>query len=164
MLVVSDATPINILITLGHEAILPALFQSIVIPPSVAEELSRPSTIERVRDLVASPPAWLKTVTPSSSAPSQSLRHRGEQDAMQLALELKADAILLDEHAARIRASKLGLRVIGTVGLLEQAANKGLIQDLAALHDRLRSSWFYVSDSILNESLARHGARMQKGN
>lgn len=80
---------------------------------------------------------------------------------MQLALELKADAILLDEHTARMKATRLGSRVIGTVGLLEQAANKGIIRDLAHVHNQLRQSWFFVAEAILSDSLNRHRAWLE---
>ncbi len=50
MLVVSDTTPLNILLTLSLEHILPALFQTVLIPQSVADELSQPSTLQAVRE------------------------------------------------------------------------------------------------------------------
>ena len=53
MLVVSDASPINILVRLGFADILAALFTSVVIPPSVAEEMSRDATPEIVPKWVA---------------------------------------------------------------------------------------------------------------
>jgi predicted nucleic acid-binding protein len=158
MLVVSDATPLNILIILGQEHILPALFGVVVVPPAVAEELSRDATAPGVRSWIAAPPAWLRTQTPSIQQSPDLPRHRGERDAMRPALELNADAILLDDHAARVRASGLGLRIIGTVGILEEAANRGHIPDLAKVHDQLRTTWFYVSEPILTASLARHHA------
>lgn len=83
-------------------------------------------------------------------------RHRGESDAICLARELKADAILLDEEKPRKQATRLGLRVIGTIGVLEQAANRGFVTDLKAVHDRLRATDFFVSEEILEDSLARH--------
>jgi len=45
--------------------------------------------------------------------------------------------------------------------VLEQAANKGCIEDLKAVHDRLRKTDFYISDDILNDSLAGHLAYKQ---
>jgi len=156
MLVVSDASPINILIRLGKADVLAALFTAVVIPVSVAEEMSRPATPQVVRDWMAHPPPWLSIKSPANPAPATPSRHRGERDAIGLAQELKADAILLDEAKPRAQATLLGLRVIGTIGILEQAANKGHIPDLKAIHDQLRLSGFFVSDPILNASLARH--------
>src|SRR5947207_1464885 len=117
MLVVSDASPLNILVRLGQVNLLASLFQSVVVPASVAEEMSRDATPIIVRQWIAQPPPWLSVRMPSSPVPSTFLRHRGERDAICLAQELAADAILLDEDKPRAQATKLGLRVIGTVGI-----------------------------------------------
>ena len=55
-----------------------------------------------------------------------------------------------------MRAASLGLRVIGTIGILELAANSAYIPDLKAVHDRLRQTDFYIDDRVLDDSLARH--------
>jgi predicted nucleic acid-binding protein len=161
MLVVSDASPLNILVRLGQISVLASLFKTVVVPASVADEMSRAATPPLVRDWIAQPPSWLSVRTPASGVRECTLRHRGERDAIRLAQELRADAILLDEDKPRAQATKLGLRVVGTIGVLEQAANRGLIADLRAVHDQLRETDFYISDEILNASLARHLAYKQ---
>jgi predicted nucleic acid-binding protein len=161
MLVVSDASPLNILVQLGHADVLAAMFKSVVVPVSVADELSHVAAPKAVRDWIANPPPWLAIKAPSVQT-SIPLRHRGERDAIQLAQELKADAILLDEDKPRAQATKLGLRVVGTIGILEQAANVGHIKNLQAVHEQLRKTNFFVSDKILSDSLARHLALKQK--
>ena len=119
MLVVSDASPINILVRLGQVEILASLFSTVVIPTSVTQEMSRSQTPQIVREWINTPQTWLSIRAPSVPQVLPSPRHRGEQDAIQLAQELKADAILLDEARPRAQAAKLGLLVVGTVGLLE---------------------------------------------
>jgi len=156
MLVVSDASPINILIRIGQIEVLPDLFVAVAIPTSVAEEMSRPTTPQIVRDWVAHPPAWFTVRTPSSPANPTELRHRGERDAISLAQEIHADAILLDEEKPRAAARSLGLAVIGTIGILERAAEQGLISDLRAVHGILRSTDFHVASILLDVSLQRH--------
>jgi predicted nucleic acid-binding protein len=156
MLVVSDASPVNILIRIGQIDVLPKLFNSVVVPASVAEEMSRSSTPRIVRDWVAAPPSWFTVRTPSSALKVSELRHRGERDAISLAQEVRADAILLDEEKARVQALLFGVAVIGTVGVLQRPADSGLISDLKIIHDLLRNTNFRVSDKILNDSLARH--------
>ncbi len=118
MLVVSDASPINILIRIGQIEVLPVLFKSVVIPTSVAQEMSRPATPQVVRDWVAHPPAWFTVRMPHSPVSPTELRHRGERDAISLAQEIHADAILLDEEKPRAEARSLGFAVIGTIGIL----------------------------------------------
>jgi predicted nucleic acid-binding protein len=142
MLVVSDASPLNVLIRIGHIGVLPSLFTHVAIPTSVAEEMSRDATPAIVREWIVAAPSWVQIQTPTHPFEGTQLRHRGELDAISLARELKADAILLDEKKPRKTATKEGLVVIGTLGVLERAANVGLIADLKAVHDQLRQTDF----------------------
>lgn len=66
---------------------------------------------------------------------------------------------MIDERNGRREAVARGLSIIGVVGLLEVAAARGLIQNLAAAHDALRNIHFHVSDAMLAQSFARHEAR-----
>ncbi len=132
MLVVSDATPLNVLVRAGRVDLLHALFGRVVIPTAVAEEMSRPATPEVVRDWVANLPTWLDVRSPSTldaGAP----RNRGEREAISLAKELGADLLLADDAKARAAAVRAGISVAGTIGVLEAAAAKGLV----ALRDAL---------------------------
>jgi predicted nucleic acid-binding protein len=127
--------------------------------------MSKPSTPEIVRAWMASLPAWFSVRTPSSPASVTELRHRGERDAICLAQEISANAILLDEERARTQAISLGITVIGTIGVLQRAADQGLISNLKSVHDALRRTDFRVSDKILHDSLARHlSARQSRRN
>ena len=161
MLVVSDASPVNVLIRIGQIGVLPALFKAVVVPTAVAEEMTRPSTPQIVRDWMAHMPAWLTVRAPHIAVNPAMLRHRGERDAISLAQEIHADALLVDEEKARAEALALGVAVIGTVGVLQRAADQGLIADLQAVHESLRQARFHVSEKILHDSLARHLAFKQ---
>ncbi|MGC8561331.1 MAG: hypothetical protein ACP5O1_11705 [Phycisphaerae bacterium] len=101
MLVVSDASPVNVLIRVGQIEVLPLLFKAVVVPTAVAEEMSRPATPQVVRDWLARPPAWFSVRGPSSPVHPSVRRHRGERDAISLAREIHAEALLLDEEKAR---------------------------------------------------------------
>jgi hypothetical protein len=52
----------------------------------------------------------------------------GELEAICLAQEIRADAVLMDDRAGRNAAIHCGLAVVGTIGILEQAAVRGLIE------------------------------------
>jgi predicted nucleic acid-binding protein len=75
---------------------------------------------------------------------------------------MRADAILLDEQKPRAEAVALGLAVVGTVGILERAADQGLIADLRGVHAALRKTKFRVTDQLLDASLARHLASKRR--
>jgi predicted nucleic acid-binding protein len=55
-LVIADTGPINYLILIGHIDILPALFEQVILPSTVKDELTAgPAS---VRDWIADPPSW----------------------------------------------------------------------------------------------------------
>jgi predicted nucleic acid-binding protein len=52
----------------------------------------------------------------------------GEASSVVLALELKADYLLIDEHKGRSEAEKLGLKITAIVGVLLRAKNEKYIK------------------------------------
>lgn len=109
-LVVADAGPVRYLVVLGAIDVLSQIFGSIVIPEYVvSNELRDLGAPPEVQHWAASPPSWVQIRIPTSTGTLPSL-HSGESQAIALALELKADAILLDDAAARheARRSRLG--------------------------------------------------------
>jgi predicted nucleic acid-binding protein len=153
MLVVADSSPINVLVRIGHVGILPLLFQEVVIPTEVACELSRPRTPKSVKDFVAAPPAWLQVRAPISPGPSARL-DPGERAAISLACELNADFFLIDERAGRRVAIEQKLTVIGTLGILERAAEQRLL-DLKEALGRITATDFFVSEELIKQALER---------
>jgi predicted nucleic acid-binding protein len=151
MLVVSDASPINILVRIGHITVLPKLFQSVVIPPAVSQELSHVRTPKDVRDWLATRPAWLHVRAPSRVDPTLT-RDPGEREAICLAREIRADAILLDDLRARQIAGKFGLNVTGTVGVLALAADRGWLVLRDALAALARTD-FRLSEELVRKVL-----------
>jgi predicted nucleic acid-binding protein len=78
---------------------------------------------------------------------------RGESDAISLALEHPISTLLLDDRAARKIATALGLPLIGTVGILEKAAEMGLI-DLGDAFERLKATDFRFPPHVLDQIVA----------
>lgn len=64
MIVVADTSPLNYLILIEHDNILPKLYARVVIPPEVLQELSHPQAPDAVRSWVKNPPAWLEVKAP----------------------------------------------------------------------------------------------------
>jgi predicted nucleic acid-binding protein len=94
MIIVSNTSPINYLILIGHINLLPELFGAIIIPQAVYSELSDASAPLPVQTWIATPPDWLK-IQPVSQ-PSDAildLLDPGERAAILLAQELNADLL-----------------------------------------------------------------------
>ena len=78
----------------------------------------------------------------------------GERAAILLAESVSADLILLDEKSARRMCTERGLRVTGLLGVLAEAAGRGLV-DLAAAVDGLTKTSFRYSPALLRSVLER---------
>ncbi len=158
MIVVSDTTPLNYLILIEWAHVLPALFGRVYAPPAVIRECSHPRSPERVRQWGDAPPGWLTVQGPTHTDPSLKLGP-GETEAIALAQELKADWVLLDERKGSREAEGRGLRVAGTLGVLEEAGARGLL-DYETTRDRLvNETNFYVAEEVLRESERRYHDR-----
>lgn len=160
MLVVSDATPLNILVRIGHIDLLPTLYGQVVIPPAVQVELSHPSTPPEIGAWLASQPNWLTVRKPLNIDPHL-VGGFGEREAISLVLELKADLLLADDAGARKTAQRLNIAVTGTVGILEAAAARGLLK-LGDAFTELQRTDFFITPAIIDESLRREDARRPK--
>lgn len=159
MIVIADTTPINYLVLIGDVGLLPALFGQVVIPEAVFLELQSTATPPVVRQWVAQATPWLEVrkITP---APDSGLSHldEGEKQAIQLAEELGADLLLVDEREARKEAAKRNIPISGTLGILDRAADKGLVDFTQALQ-RLKQTSFYLSSSVEQFFLSRDAVR-----
>jgi predicted nucleic acid-binding protein len=155
MIVIADTGPVNYLILIGEIAILPALFERVLVPPSVCEELKHPRAPVVVRTWIAQPPVWLETRAPSGS-PGADLAHldAGESDAILLAEELGADQIIIDEIRGRREARRRQIPYTGTLGVLAAGANRGLL-DLRSAVGRLRQTGFYIRQDILDRFIEK---------
>ncbi len=157
MIVVSNTSPLNYLILLEKDHVLPVLFKSVAAPPAVVAELSRQGAPEPVRAWIQTPPPWFRVESPLAVEASLDL-DAGECEAIALAEQLRADRILLDEAKARQIASARGLRVVGTLAVLFEAGQLGLLDFGEALHE-LRKTTFHLDERIVQALLERSGGR-----
>ncbi len=145
MIVISDTSPLNYLILVGHAELLPRLFGEVLIPQIVLDELGGSGAPSEILDWLSSIPEWLK-IKEAKSAATIDLTHLdpGERDAILLAKEVSADLVLLDDRRARIAAKQLGLSITGTIGILDKAARAGLI-NVREVVKKLTETDFYIS-------------------
>ena len=155
-LVVSDTGLIHYLVLADLADILPRLFATVFIPFAVQRELLHPSAPARVRSWLASAPAWLQ-VRDAGTSPLDSSTGAGERAAIALALEIKADALLADDQRARTEAAASGLVVIGTLGLIELAAMRRIV-DFEPAITRLLATNIFLSSTLIEQSRSRVAA------
>jgi predicted nucleic acid-binding protein len=77
----------------------------------------------------------------------------GERDAILLAEESGADVLVVDDQRGRKEAERRKLHTVGTLGVLQFASRKGLL-DLREALDRLRSTSFYISEELIDRLIA----------
>ena len=152
MIVVADTSPINYLVCIDKIAILPSLYGVVIIPPTVRDELSRDRAPEVVRGWIAHAPAWLEVRSPSMEPDAELISaglDAGEFDAILLAQELGAAELILDDAEGRREAERRHLHFIGTLGILQAAGKRGLLDFRVALN-QLRGTSFHISQGLID--------------
>lgn len=156
MQVVADTGPLNYLVQIEAVDLLPRLFGRIIVPATVHGELSHPHAPEVVRTWMTKAPPWLE-VRPGPDPNNSTLApflDEGERAAIALARGIGAALILMDDRDAVAFARAQGFAVTGTLGVLDLAARRGLI-DLVPAFTRLKATTFHYRQGLLDALLAR---------
>lgn len=157
MIVIADSSPINVLVRIGCIDVLPKLFSNVLIPPEVRDELADSRTPEVVREFIARLPEWIE-IRAASRVEAIPPLDKGEEAAIALAIDVRADALLIDERDGRREAKARGLVIVGTLGVLEAAAQRDLVA-LTDVFQRLRATDFRVDPRLVQQAVARDAAR-----
>jgi predicted nucleic acid-binding protein len=159
-LIVADAGPLIGLAIAGRIEILGTLFEKILIPQAVLEELqieaSRPGSFALSK---AKEEGWLSVEdVPENTDMTQltELLDRGEAEAIVLA-QSKDARLLIDERKGRAVARSRGVIVIGTGGVLLLAKRQHVIDQIAPILDELASHGYRLSDALRRELLVLAG-------
>lgn len=150
LIVVSDATPLIALAKIGQLSWLPDLFGEVLVPGAVYTEIVVAGA-GRIGAAEIQSANWIRMEAVVDRTRVNYLLTQldiGEAEAIVLAQEKQADWLLVDENKARTIAQRLGLRMIGTVGLLLLAKQQGKISTIRPLLDSLRSQQFRLSQKV----------------
>ena len=155
-LVVADTGPLNYLVLIDEIGLLPALFEKVFAPAAVPAELLNRDAPPAVRSWAMHPPAWLevRSVSLVIDDPAWRALDAGEREALALARALAADLVLMDDRAGVAVARGQGFAVTGTLGVLDLAARRGLVE-LAGAIERLKNTTFRYRPEILDALLAQ---------
>lgn len=138
--VVSDTTPLHYLILVGQDSVLETLHGRVFIPPGVLAELGHASAPVRISKWAAKPPAWVTVAAPETIPGRYDALGFGERQALALAVEIKADLVLLDDKVARRAALRDLIKVKGTLGIVADAAKAGLLDFVETVKALQRTS------------------------
>jgi predicted nucleic acid-binding protein len=153
MVVVADTSPLNYLLLVGKIDLLPALYDSLLLPPAVHRELLAPLSPASVRRWAETLPAWIEVRDPGPMTLSLHPKlNAGEREAISLVHKTPNALLLVDEALGRQAAQQLGLNINGTLGILVLAHRRGLV-DLFTEVAKLRQTSFQASDALIESVL-----------
>ncbi len=157
MIVVADTSVLINLCRVGQGGLFRKLFQEVVLPPEVAAEFVRLAG-GSARFAGLKLPAGVRQQSPTALLPEVSAAaglDSGEAAALSLAVEIHADAVLVDERRGHEVAIQLGLRAIGILGILLRAKAAGCLPSVKPVLDALqRDAGFWLSEPLRKQVLA----------
>jgi uncharacterized protein len=157
MIIVSDTSPITNLFQIGKLHILEILFQQIVIPSKVFEELAEmPQQLDFIEKQ-----EWIIVQPAKNRILVEHLElnlDEGESEAIALAIELQAAYLIIDEYEGRAIAEQMGLKIVGLLGILIQAKTDKIIDKIKPILDELiTQAGFRINPKLYTDVLKRAG-------
>jgi len=162
MLVVSNTSPITNLALIHRMDLLRDQFGRVLVPDAVRTELERiPNSTANTSIEGARREGWIElrlVQNQEMAGVLASQLDRGEAETIALAIQEKADLLLIDEREGRVVARQAGLRVRGVLGILLRAKSTGKISSVRAEIEALRrDARFFVAPALEEEILRAAG-------
>jgi predicted nucleic acid-binding protein len=146
-LVIADASVLIIFDKIERLDILRDLYQEILTTPEISGEFQK------------SLPDWIKVKPPGNKKYQKLIENHldvGEASAIALAMEDKESLIILDDLRARKYAKRLGIKITGTLGVINKAKETGIIEKIKPVIENLIEKDFRVSKNIIQNLLERN--------
>lgn len=159
MPIVSNSTPLIALSRIGRLDVLRDLFEEIMVPAEVYDELVVKGKDRPGSEVIAGAdwirPQMVKDTNLAADLRSRGLG-RGESEAVALARETSS-ICLTDDLAAIAAAKSLGVTVRRTLNMLLAAKAKGFVPSLREVMDSLRKNSFWIDDATYDQVLKLAG-------
>jgi uncharacterized protein len=158
MIIVSDTSALGNLAIVDQLSLLQALYNTVIIPDVVAQELSH-ATSPKIHTILNL--EWIQVQSVINQAMADALQQNsnldpGESHAIVLALEQQADELLMDERRGRQEAMKLGIPIIGILGVLLLAKQRNLVPQVQPILDALiKQAGFRVSPQLYSQVVSQ---------
>ena len=151
---IANTSPLLYLHQVGHLDLLKHLYQRVIIPRAVQQELQVgqergvnvpvPSSIEYIQILNPDNPALIPNVTDLG---------QGEAEVIALGIQYPGSLIILDDQLGRKIAKLNNLKYTGTLGVLIKAKRKGHLTTITPILKELRNQGMWLSDRVVNDIL-----------
>ncbi|MBO1346543.1 MAG: DUF3368 domain-containing protein [Hormoscilla sp. GUM202] len=152
--IIADSSPLISLAIIEQLELLPQLYQRILLPPAVWDEVTVLGAglpgAQAVRQA-----QWIEIQAPLPTIlePISLLVDRGEAEAIALAQSIPNSIVLLDDIQARRLVEHLKIPRIGTLGILRRAKNAGLITEVKVYIEQLLANGIYIKSSLVEAVL-----------
>lgn len=147
MIIVSNTSPLIAFGKLKRLNIWENVFKSILIPKFVHQEFTNtkyknefafPENLFKIEEVKDIDPLLKKELD------------RGEAEAITLAMNKKADWLIIDERKGRnIAKNVYGLNIIGTAGILLKAKESGIVKEILPIFKELKQINYFISDEVI---------------
>lgn len=150
--IISDTSPIIGLAKINSLSLLKTFSSQVLIPPMVHRELlskigSEWNQIEdALNELIK-----ITDLPPKNNAAKIDLMDidEGERQAIELAYSINNELLLIDDKAGRKAAKKLEVNFTGLIGLIIEAKEKRIINNVGKLIEDLRNNGYWLSDHVV---------------
>lgn len=159
MVIVTNSTPIIAFSRINQMELFQAIVGKLLIPTEVANELSEYGKAKR-KSLDIDQYKWITIQEIQDRSKVEMLLpslDKGEAEVIELAIETKADLILIDELTGRKVAESFDLNVIGSVGILIKAKEIGKIQAVKPYIDEMIDKGIRYSERFYKNLLHQIG-------
>jgi hypothetical protein len=152
MIVVSNTTPLIGLASIQRFELLEQLFGEVHIPEAVYHEAVVTGREAGGAKHEVSGATWIKRASIMDRLAVEVLLDEldtGEAEVIVLAREMRADWVLMDERKGRRKLAHMGIRKIGTLGILLKAKQVGLLPAIQPEIEKLQQQSFSMSQEII---------------
>lgn len=151
---IANASPIIVLAKIGRLDILLGGDRTLIVPEAVATEVVQGLLQDAARQAIES--GWGSKPVPVMPDPAVIEWGLGPGETAVLSLAKNKDAVaLVDDRAARMAAKALGIRVLGTLGVVLRARREGRISSSVEILQALRQAGLRLNDTVIREALPK---------
>ncbi len=141
-IIISDTSTLILFHKIGELDLLRKVYGELLVTPEISNEFGNKL------------PDWIK-IQPVTDKKYQNFIESqvdlGEASAIALAKEFDETLLLLDDLKARKLATRLNLKITGTLGIIHKAKQISVIKKVKPLIDKLLETDFRISDIIIQE-------------
>jgi len=146
--IIADSSGLIALSNIGELQLLHQVYEQITITPEIESEFGE------------SLPNWImveEVIDKKKISILELELDKGESSAVALAIEKENSLLIIDEKKGRSVAKKMGIKIIGILGVAVKAKEIGLIEKVSPIIEKLEKVDFRISATLKEKTLERVG-------